>query len=106
MTHPKTDGLDALKISTTHFAKREDAKAQQRIEDYDNGWNDCINSLAQRGMILQEGWVAVPREPTTVMKINGQQKINQTLNTAKYLMNEAGEIYKAMLAAAPKMEEK
>lgn len=68
---------------------------------------DFIDHLAQRGLLqgVPEGWVLVPREPTTLMKIEGQQKINQTFRTAKHLMDEAMDIYCAMLSAAPKLPE-
>lgn len=88
---PNQDWIDALK----------------REHPYEFDIIICIlDILDQRGMLVPEGWVAVPLEPTSLMKIDGQQKINQIFNTAKHLMREAGEIYHAMLAAAPKMERK
>lgn len=97
-----TNWVNALKIAPRHFSVGGTPAYNNRVK----GWNDCIDYLAEHGMIVPDGWVAVPMEPTSLMKIEGQQKINQIFNTAKHLMNEAGEIYSAMLASAPKIEVK
>lgn len=90
MTHPKADGLDAL--------KREVSKS---LELYHGDVARVIAHLAQRGMILQEGWVAVPREPTDAMC---RAMRNEYVNMTFFAGNVWPPVFRAMLAAAPKME--
>lgn len=102
---PKADGLDALKHTTTGMQP-----ACSRSKAWREGWNDCIDHLAQRGMILQEGWVAVPIEPTRDMvtaAFEAQDHVASAISRASNGFS-SGVIsaYSAMLAAAPKMEGK
>lgn len=59
--------------------------------------------LAQRGMILQEGWVAVPRNPTEEMVERGNIFSFSAFDNQH--QSDTDLIYRAMIAAAPKMEE-
>jgi len=65
-------------------------------ESYRAGWNACIDHLAAQGRIVPDGWVAVPKEPTTEMT---NKVVRFFTCNSKNLATDA---YKAMLAAAPK----
>lgn len=75
--------------------------------NYATGWNDCIDHLAQRGLIVPDGWVAVPREPSVDMvdtAVNHALAIK--LGGSETWRTYMTSVYKAMLAAAPKMDGK
>lgn len=61
---------------------------------------DFIDHLAQRGLIVKEGWVAVPREPTEEMC---RAAIDRPGCPGDAFMYEG--IYRAMIAAAPEFKE-
>ena len=88
MTHPKADGLDALK-------DHRQAEPNTLEAEYRDGWNDCIDHLAQRGMIVMD-------KPKHSCPNAGRACFcDGTCRGEK----SSGELYRAMLAAATKMEE-
>ena len=101
MTHPKADGLNALKRGEINALTYD--VMDELLGKFITGihWPGeiimaTIDHLAQRGMLVPDGWVAVPREPT----------IEMTNKVVKYFTlsskNLAVDCYKAMIAAAPK----
>ena len=67
---------------------------------YTKGWNDCIDYLAEQGRIVPKDWVAVPKESTTHMYDEGDRICISAAN--KEYTADADQVYKAMLAVAPK----
>lgn len=72
---------------------------RQRLED---AWAAARAVLAQG-----EGWVMVPKEPTEVMRLAGNASYwaSQLANRGEYRYedDDAGVVYRAMIAAAPKV---
>ena len=66
--------------------------ADQLTEAYEAGKRDAI----------PEGWVLVPKEPTEIMLVLGQEEYALGPKGAIEDCIEAQDIYAAMLAAAPK----
>lgn len=109
MTHPKADGPDALKREVfeemTGFAYGPDFLGPKQRE-----FSEIIDHLAQRGMIVPDGWVAVPREPTEEMKDAAWKESHPHVHVDNEnsqrvgVKNEHAREFKAMIAAAPKME--
>ena len=72
----------------------------QGFTDYNMGWNECIDYLHSRGYLggVADGYVLVPKEPTTNMCDAGVSIFDCINNGDDY---GAEQIYKAMIAAAP-----
>ena len=100
MTHPQADGLDALKRGEINALMYD--VMDELLGKFITGihWPGeiimaTIDHLAQRGMLVPDGWVAVPRE--LLEQCIDPFQVPQALT----------DVYdRAMLAAAPKMEGK
>lgn len=59
--------------------------------------------IADAGKMVTDGWVLVPREPTEAMKWSGHDIAFKAVGggSIRVSHDEAGDIYRAMIAAAP-----
>ena len=100
---PKADGLDTLKREEM-FHQFMDVLDETNIPNLYAvmAASTLADRLAQRGMLLPDGWVAVPREPNVDMvdaAVNHALAIK--LGGSETWRTYMTSLYKAMIAAAP-----
>lgn len=85
------------------------------LDTYSNGWVDCVNYLHSRGYLggVPEGYCVIPKELTDKMisaaEDCGDDEYGGTAEEGDIYMGtnyNMAEVYKAMIAAAPKGETK